>query len=44
MKAAIDTAHQAGQQGFDSQVLVQGRDGKWQTEWTYGKDPYPPKG
>lgn len=41
MKAAVDAAHKA--QG-DSQVLVQGRDGKWQTEWTYGHDPYPPKG
>lgn len=44
MKVAVDTAHKAGQQGHDAQVLVQGRDGKWQTEWTYGHDPYPPKG
>lgn len=26
------------------QILVQGRDSKWITEWTYGKDPYPPAG
>jgi hypothetical protein len=26
------------------QVIVQGGNGKIQTEWTYGKDPYPPKG
>jgi hypothetical protein len=26
------------------QVIVHGRDGKIQTEHTYGKDPYPPKG
>ena len=25
-----------------SQVLVQGRDGKWQEESTYGDAPYPP--
>jgi hypothetical protein len=44
MKAAVDAAHKAGGNGHDAQVLVQGRDGKWQTEWTYGNDPYPPKG
>lgn len=26
------------------QILVQGRDSNWITEWTYGKDPYPPAG
>ena len=26
------------------QVIIHGRDGKIQTEHTYGKDPYPPKG
>ena len=26
------------------QILVQGEDGKYRTEWTYGKDPFPPKG
>jgi hypothetical protein len=31
-------------QGTLSQILVQGRDSKFRTEWTYGKDPYPPKG
>ena len=44
MNAAIDAAHQSGRKGLDAQVLVQGRDGQWQTEWTYGHDPYPPKG
>lgn len=44
MKAAVDAAHSSGAKGIDSQVLVQGRDGQWQTEWTYGNDPYPPKG
>jgi hypothetical protein len=41
---AVATAHKNGQSGHDAQVIVQGRDGKWQTEWTYGHDPYPPKG
>jgi len=31
-------------QGSCSQILVQKRDGQWQTEWTYGKDPFPPRG
>ncbi|RUM18716.1 DUF2188 domain-containing protein [Rhizobium phaseoli] len=44
MQAAVDAAHASGKSGHDAQVLVQGRDGKWQTEWTYGHDPYPPPG
>ena len=44
MKAAVDATHSSGREGHDAQVLVQGRDGKWQTEWTYGHDPYPPPG
>jgi len=30
--------------GTCSQILVQGADGRWRTEWTYGQDPYPPAG
>lgn len=44
MKAAVDAAHSSGKKGHDAQVLVQGRDGQWQTEWTYGNDPYPSPG
>lgn len=44
IKAAVDTAHKAGTQGFDAQVLVQGENHQFRTEWTYGNDPYPPKG
>lgn len=44
IRAAIDAAHQAGRNGHDAQVLIQGKDNKWRTEWTYGNDPYPPKG
>ena len=42
--AAVNAAHTAGGQGHDAQVLVQGRDNKFRTEWTYGHDPYPPPG
>ena len=31
-------------EGECSQIMVQGTDGKFRTEWTYGNDPYPPKG
>lgn len=41
---AVDTAHAAGKKGHDAQVLVQGKDSKFRTEWTYGNDPYPPPG
>lgn len=41
IKAAVDAAHRA--QG-DAQVLIQGQDNKFRTEWTYGNDPYPPGG
>jgi hypothetical protein len=30
--------------GTLSEIRIQGRDGKWQTEWTYGQDPFPPPG
>jgi hypothetical protein len=44
IKVAVDTAHKAGQQGHDAQVLVQGENHLFRTEWTYGNDPYPPPG
>jgi hypothetical protein len=44
IRDAIDTAHTAGKQGFDAQVLVQGENNQFRTEWTYGNDPYPPRG
>jgi hypothetical protein len=30
--------------GTLSQILVQGQGGQYRTEWTYGSDPYPPRG
>ena len=44
IRAAVDAAHKAGKSGHDAQVLVQGADSKFRTEWTYGPDPYPPPG
>lgn len=41
IRAAVDAAHETK---GDAQVLVQGEDHKFRTEWTYGNDPYPPKG
>ncbi len=45
IRAAVDAAHKAGEDnGDDAQVLVQGRNNEFRTEWTYGNDPYPPTG
>lgn len=30
--------------GTLSQIMVQGDDGRFRTEWTYGSDPFPPAG
>jgi hypothetical protein len=45
IRIAVDAAHKEGQKNPDgAQVLIQGADNQWRTEWTYGNDPYPPKG
>jgi hypothetical protein len=44
IRTAVDSAHKAGKAGQDAQVLIQGKDNKFRTEWTYGNDPYPPPG
>ena len=45
IRAAVDAAHTTGKTHSDgAQVLVQRPDGQFRTEWTYGHDPYPPKG
>lgn len=31
-------------EGALSLIRIQGEDGKFRTEWTYGKDPFPPSG
>ena len=44
IRAAVDAAHKSGKNGHDAQVLIQGQNNLFRTEWTYGNDPYPPKG
>jgi hypothetical protein len=43
IRAAVEAANQDGVKGNDAQVLVQGDDRKFRTEWTYSHDSYPPK-
>lgn len=31
-------------EGTLSQIVLQGKDSQFRTEWTYGKDPFPPRG
>ena len=38
--AAIDAAFEAGEKGLNGQVLLEDQ---FRVEWTYGKDPYPPR-
>lgn len=43
LTAAIDSAQQAGQRGFQAEVLVAPDDSDgYQTVWVYGRDAYPP--
>lgn len=44
IRAAVDAAHASGGRGHDAQVLIQGTNNLFRTEWTYGNDPYPPPG
>ena len=44
-RVAVDTAKKAGDGGDTAQVHIQRKDNnQFRTEWTYGKDPYPPPG
>ena len=36
---AVEAAHRAGDNGADSDVVVESTDGRFRTEWTYGDDP-----
>lgn len=44
IRAAVDAAQDSGKKGNNAQVLIQGTNNQFRTEWTYGKDPYPPPG
>jgi hypothetical protein len=39
IRAAVEAAYEAGRKGLNGQVLLLDQ---FRTEWTYGKDPYPP--
>lgn len=41
---AVERAIELAKSNPLGQVKIHGQDGKIQTEYTYGKDPYPPKG
>lgn len=41
---AIDRARDLAKSKPLGQLIIHGSDGRIQTEHTYGKDPYPPKG
>ncbi len=41
---AVERAKDLATSGGLGQVVIHKQDGKIQTEHTYGKDPYPPKG
>ncbi|MBB4399254.1 hypothetical protein GGD62_008405 [Bradyrhizobium sp. ERR14] len=38
---AVESAHKQGQAGNDAEVIVQGHDKRFRSEWVYGRDPYP---
>lgn len=40
VRAAVDAAYKAGKKGHHAQVLLEDQ---FRVEWTYGKDPYPPR-
>ncbi|MCL4850544.1 MAG: DUF2188 domain-containing protein [Bryobacteraceae bacterium] len=41
---AVDRAKELAKGQALGQIIIHGKDGKIQTEHTYGKDPFPPKG
>lgn len=41
---AKDFAVEKANNNKPSQVIIKKKDGKIETEWTYGDDPFPPKG
>lgn len=43
MLFAVDAAQKLGEQGEDAQVLLMGENNHVRPEWTYGRDPYPPR-
>jgi len=44
IRAAIETAHDFGDDFHGAEVLVQEESGDYRSIWTFGEDPYPPRG
>jgi hypothetical protein len=40
---AIDAAQKLGEHGSGAEVLLKGEGDRCRPEWTFGKDPYPPR-
>jgi len=43
MLFAIDAAQKLGEYGEQAEVVLMGEDGHFRPEWTFGRDPYPPR-
>jgi hypothetical protein len=43
MLFAIDAAQKLGEHGETAEVCLMGENGHFRPEWTYGRDPYPPR-
>ena len=43
MLFAIEAAQKLGEQGTSTEVCLMGENGRFRPEWTYGRDPYPPR-
>jgi len=41
---AVDRGKELAKSGGQGQIKIHKKDGEFQTEYTYGSDPYPPKG
>jgi len=42
--AAVDSATAQARRSTPSQVIIHGKNGRFQSERTYGRDPFPPRG
>jgi hypothetical protein len=41
LDAAIESANEAGERGFDAEVLIADDEGAYQIVWQHGRDAYP---
>lgn len=40
-QAAVESAHEAGERGFDAEVLIADGQGGFRSAWQHGRDPFP---